>query len=200
MAVTGRAAQKIIRRSLQKAKPKWDIAVPSQEYRNIVDLMVKTPKYNVLIKMKTTSSGYFRHSSFKEEQLSAWGRHQNKAKKNLSLIFLYFIEERCLVSIDIETLLGTKISKVTLADALSMGYSIPNWKKIDRYFTVMIGFKERKFYRKGRCTHYWLIESRDEAFMRSKSRKYSMGHCKKCGRVRTKFENFLPEETFTVAS
>ena len=78
----GRAAQRIIHNSLVKAKPKWDIVVPTQKHRNIADLVVKTNKHNVLIKVQTKRSGYFRFSMFTEEQLNAWGQHHRKGKND----------------------------------------------------------------------------------------------------------------------
>ena len=39
----------------------------------------------------------------------------------------------------------------------------------------MLNFKGHRPRRRGKCAHYWVLESQDEAFKRSRSRKYSMG-------------------------
>ena len=117
----GRSVQKVIHNSLVKAKPKWNVVVPKQKYRNIADLVVKTNKHNILIKVQTKRSGYFRFSMFSEEQLNAWGQHHRKAKNNLALLFFYFAEDKTLVSVDIDTLLNTKLNKLYIEDIQSMG-------------------------------------------------------------------------------
>ena len=193
--VIGRTAQRIIRNSLRKSKPSWKITVPKYKYREIADMVIRTDKHNVIVKVKTTKSGTFRPSMFAEHQLSAWNQHHMKAEGNLSLLFFYFADAQQLISVDIHTILTTKINKLTLSDVQEMGYTITNWKNIYRYFNAMMSLKENESYRKRkRCVHHWLIETIDESFRRSHSRRHSMGYCKKCGRVRTTFENFLKND------
>ena len=114
---------------------------------------------------------------FSEEQLNAWGQHHRKAKNNLALLFFYFAEEKTLVSVDIDTLLNTKLNKLYIEDIQSMGYLILGWENFYRYFDAMLNFKGHRPRRRGKCAHYWVLESQDEAFKRSRSRKYSMGPC-----------------------
>ena len=96
-------------------------------------------------------------------------------KNNLSLLFFYFAEEKTLVSVDIDTLLRTKLNKMYIEDIQSMGYLILGWENFYRYFDAVLNFKGHRPRRRGKCAHYWVLESQDEAFKRSRSRKYSMG-------------------------
>ena len=202
----GRSVHRKLYSSLSKAKPNWDVVVPSQKHRKFVDIVVKTSEYNVLVKVKTTTKDYFKLSMFKTDQLSSLNKHHLRAQENLSLVFFYFAKERKLISVDIGTLLNVKLNKYTLDDMQSMGYSILSWDKFDKYLSIMLGFKQEvrykvKKYKKGRCMHEWIVESCDEAFRRSSSMKYSMGYCRICGRVRNDFENFLaPNPSFSKVS
>ena len=194
----GRAAQRVITSSLMRAKPKWTVVVPSQPHRSYADMVVKTKKHHVLIKVKTTRKDYFKLSMFGVGQLNELNKFHMRGSNHLSLAFFYFAEAKKLVSVDIHTLLTVKSNKFSIEDLQSMGYTIENWQQFGRYFTVMLGFKQKLVYKKGRCYHEWLVESCEEAFQRASSKQYSMGYCRKCGIVRNDFENFLtPNPTFS---
>ena len=187
----GRTVQKTIVASIKEAKPAWSVNVPKQRYRSIADITIKNRKHNVIIKIKTSRVGIFRFSSFDEEQLSAMSRFHMAHRNNLSLIFFYFVEQNVLFGIDVQTLLDISLGTFTFPDIEPHGMVFSNWTKLSGYFDVMLKLKEHPKRRKGKCVHYWLIESRERARRRSGSYMHSMGYCKKCGRVKGSFQNFL---------
>ena len=71
-------------------------------------------------KMKTTKAGLFRLSTFSDVQLSALNHHQYKDKKNLSLILLYYVEEKQLISVDMGSIVSAmfdySVNKVPVID------------------------------------------------------------------------------------
>lgn len=195
METLGRAAQRVIRESIQKSKPKWDVKVPKGKQRNVADIIIRMPKYNVLVKMKTTKVGFFRYSLFNEQQLSVMSQFYMQRKRNLAFIFLYYANEKKLVSIDIHSLLGMKARKIVSSD----GKNLINWDQLDEYFKEhfqhksVVLIKKRPKREDNSCIHHWMIESMDDAFRRTSRRNYSMGYCKYCGKVNMKFANFMQE-------
>lgn len=189
----GRAVHRIIYNSMRSAKPSWEIKVPKQQYRNITDLIIRKRKCHAIIKIRTTRVGYFRYSSFDEAQLSVLAQFHKKHRNNLALLFFYFADEKALFSVDIEDILDLKQNKFDIEDVQRLGFSIYNWNKFGKYLDLMVKYKGRASKAGKRCAHHWLIESPSESMQRSGRRKYSMGYCKYCGKVKLKFENFVRE-------
>ena len=188
-----RTIHRIIYNSMRSAKPSWEIKVPKKQYRNIIDLTIRKRKCNAIVKIRTTRVGYFRYSSFDELQLSVLAQFHKKYRNNLALMFFYFVDEKALFSVDIEDILDLKQNKFGIEDVQRLGFPINGWDKFGKYLDLMVQHKERVRNTNKRCTHHWLIESPKDSMQRSGRRKYSMGYCKYCGKVRLRFENFVKE-------
>lgn len=184
----GRAVQKIIRTSM-KDNTDWEVATPAKEARKVVDIIIGTKQCDAIVKVKTTAGRKIKYSTFTEDQLSVLSRYWHTKKRNISLVFIYFGKDSQLVSIDIHKLLQFKSGELELADLEGYGYFVRDWESFGQYLNNL---RKTKGPVSNDCDHHhWLIESPEEAMVRYNRRIYSMGVCKYCGDVRTKFKNVL---------
>lgn len=192
--LTTPAIRKLIFESLKKSKPRWYVTLLDGKYKQVADILIKNKRHRVVIKFRVGNGEYIRHGAIDKHSLSLMSQHSARHKKNLALVFIYYTQENKLISVDIDTYLSIKLNKISAREMISYGYAVGNWQKLDRYFDIMLGLKEQREYGVRHCVHHWLIESPQESYNRSRSRKHGMGYCKRCGKVRFDFANVIKQD------
>lgn len=187
----GRSVQKFLRESMADDREDWDVIVPKKQTRKVCDILIEAGELKVMVKVKTTRGDAFRYSTFSEQQLDIMHRFVYRRKGNLAIMFLYFASHSSLVAVDIEELLSWKANSLHVDVVKEYGYAISTWEQFDRYLQALSRLRTSTVFRRRRCTHHWLIESLEGAFLRTNKRKYSMGYCKHCGAVKLDFNNRL---------
>ena len=159
--------------------------------KHIADVIVKTRKYNIMLKFRVVNQKFFKNTSLDKQSLSLMSQYHFKSMRNLSFLIFYYTLHNQLIIVDIESFLRIKINRIFFEEIAKYGFEMSNWNKVCKYFDIIARFKDSVFSANKGCIHYWLIESPDEAYMRSNNSRRSMGYCKSCGKVRFNFSNIF---------
>ena len=129
----GRRVEKDFYNNLLKAKPKWFIVRFNENRwnRTPADLFLSTPKYNVLVEVKSTITKFIMKHSVRPNQVKDLTHFQKIQKRNKSIVVLYYRGPK-FVLMSINRLRSMK-SRISYEEAVKNGVLVTSWKMFHRY-------------------------------------------------------------------
>ena len=133
--INGRRVENTIAKALREANKKWWVYRYNENRRNATpgDIQVQTPKFDVILEVKATSSDAIHKPNILPAQVKSLRSYHRKFNRNLSILIFYYDTVKKYIMVDIIFFKKFKKSKISYQEAKEIGYEVKDWGKVNGY-------------------------------------------------------------------
>ncbi len=134
--INGRRIEGVVAKALRQTYNKWWVYRYNENRRNPTpgDIQVQTPKYDVILEVKATSSDKIHKPNIRESQVISLTAYHKKFKRNLAILVFYYDTVKKYVMVDITLFKKFKKSSISYEEAKKIGFEVNDWGKVNGYF------------------------------------------------------------------